>query len=69
MIKEIRDLQILFNYYPEDGDREDGKDGIMNEFKNTIDDSHKLFSTVLGFLGPTEIKVALIGHQWVKHVF
>jgi len=57
-MKEIRDLQFLFDCV-EDGD------GIMNEFKNTIDDSDKLFSTVLGFLKPTEIKVALIGHQGV----
>ena len=58
-MKEIRDLEFLFEYCPED------EDGIMNEFKNTIDDSDKLFSTVLGFLKPTEIKVALIGHQGV----
>jgi GTPase SAR1 family protein len=57
-MKEIRDLQFLFDCV-EDGD------GIMNEFKNTVDDSYNLFSTVLGFIKPTEIKVALIGLQSV----
>lgn len=57
-MKEIRDLQFLFDCV-EDGD------GIMNEFKNTVDDSYNLFSTVLSFIKPTEIKVALIGYQAV----
>lgn len=58
-MKVISDLEFLFEYCPEDGE------GIMNAFKNTVDDSDNLFSTVLSFIKPTEIKVALIGHQAV----
>ena len=58
-MRELYELQNLFDYCPEDGD------GIFNEFKKNVDDSGMLFPLILSFIHPIEINVALIGHSGV----